>query len=188
MKRMAMGTAMTTRPLVRMDRSTHLVPSRCPLDASPMTAPLSEERCLSPGEVEQGEADVFLVNRGYRGCGGTALIPGRATAPDGSGPKSVLGGLVGVTSASAGGEPRLAELAALLLGGATPDARLLVGGQGELEAGSMASHARHTRLAASICSMAGPVVPTGKKRSVRCTDRQPLCASPRHPIRPSGST
>ena len=29
----------------------------------------------------------------------------------------------------------------------------------------MASHVRHTRLAASICSMAGPVVPTGKKRS-----------------------
>ena len=31
--------------------------------------------------------------------------------------------------------------------------------------GSLASQAWQTRLAASICSMAGPVVPTGKKRS-----------------------
>src|SRR5664280_818729 len=34
-----------------------------------------------------------------------------------------------------GGEPRLAELAALLLGGGAPDAGLLVGGQGEVETG-----------------------------------------------------
>src|SRR3546814_2467904 len=31
--------------------------------------------------------------------------------------------------------------------------------------GAWASHSRHTALAFSICSMAGPVVPTGKKRS-----------------------
>ena len=36
---------------------------------------------------------------------------------------------------AAGGQPGLAQLAALLLGGAAPDARLLVGGQREVEAG-----------------------------------------------------
>ena len=35
------------------------------------------------------------------------------------------------------GQPLLAQLAALLLGGAAPDARVLVGGQGELEAGGL---------------------------------------------------
>src|SRR3954452_19434794 len=37
-------------------------------------------------------------------------------------------------SASLVGEPRLAELAALLLGGAAPDAGVLVGDEGEVEA------------------------------------------------------
>jgi hypothetical protein len=59
----------------------------------------------------------------------------------------------------------LAQLAALLLGGAAPDAGVLVGGEGELEAVGWASHWRQTALAFSICSMAGPVVPTGKNRS-----------------------
>ena len=47
MKRMAMGTAMTTKPLVRKDLSTHRVPSLCLPDASLITAPLNEERRLS---------------------------------------------------------------------------------------------------------------------------------------------
>ena len=36
---------------------------------------------------------------------------------------------------AAGGEPLAAKLAALLLGGAAPDTGVLVGGEGEVEAG-----------------------------------------------------
>src|SRR5205807_3117234 len=42
-----------------------------------------------------------------------------------------------LAGAALAGQPRLAQLAALLLGGAAPDARLLVGGEGELEAGPL---------------------------------------------------
>src|SRR4029077_16981211 len=43
------------------------------------------------------------------------------------------GGSAGGALRTAGGEPGLAQLAALLLGGAAPDAGLLVGGQREVE-------------------------------------------------------
>ena len=68
-------------------------------------------------------------------------------------------------SPAAGGQPGLAQLAPLLFRGAAPHARLLIGGQGEVEARLLASQLRQTRLAASIWSTAGPVVPMGKNRS-----------------------
>src|ERR1700691_4335263 len=74
-KRMAMGTAMTTRPLVLMDLSIHLVPSRCPPDASLMAAPLTEERQLS-SEGEQTKRSRRVPRRfeDTEGQGGTASI------------------------------------------------------------------------------------------------------------------
>ena len=65
--------------------------------------------------------------------------------------------------ARAGGRPTGGGAATLLLGGAAPDARVLVGDQGVLEARAWTSHSRQTALAVSICSMAGPVVPTGEE-------------------------
>ena len=63
------------------------------------------------------------------------------------------------------GEPDLAQLAALLFGGAAPDAGFLVGGEGELEALLVTVHAVQIRRAVSICSSAGPVLPIGKNTS-----------------------
>ena len=64
------------------------------------------------------------------------------------------------------GDELTADLAPLLLAGATPDARVLVGLEGELEAvGAAPGTGRTPRLARSICTSAWPVVPTGKNRS-----------------------
>ena len=72
----------------------------------------------------------------------------------------------GSAGAALAGEPGPAELAALLLGGAAPDAGVLVGDAGRTRGRrAWASQVRHTALAWAICSMAGPVVPTGKNRS-----------------------
>src|SRR5690606_4987300 len=70
------------------------------------------------GRRDQGAAAVS----GLRGWGSGAAAP---RAPGASG------------GAALAGDPGPTQLAALLLGGAAPDARVLVGGQGELEAGRL---------------------------------------------------
>ena len=87
--------------------------------------------------------------------GARARCRGRAVTP-GDGRSADLRGRLGA----------LAQLPALLLGEAAPDARLLVGGEGELEALARSpGTAPQTRRAASIWSSAPPVVPMGKKSS-----------------------
>ena len=67
--------------------------------------------------------------RGDLGAGAGAPVSGRRAATVGGAAQN------GGALRAAGGQPRLAQLAALLLGGAAPDAGLLVGGQREVEAG-----------------------------------------------------
>ena len=86
-------------------------------------------------------------------------------------------------------QPRLAQLAALLLGGAAPDAGLLVGGQGEVEA-------RLLRLAAAADPLGRLDLVDG--RTGRADGEEEVGfgaatggergASRLRPIRPSGST
>ena len=90
---------------------------------------------------------------------------------------------------AAGGQPGLAELAALLFGGAAPDAGLLVGGQGEVEAGlerlagpaDTAWPPRSGRRPVRSCRR-------GRRGQVRCSGRRQHAASRPRPSRPSGST
>ena len=87
---------------------------------------LSIVQALVTGEL-QGSIEMRGDRRGHvertSGCGCRWRRPRRSSC---EASPSAGGALLG--------EPRLAELAPLLLGGAAPDARLLVGGQGELEA------------------------------------------------------
>ena len=64
-----------------------------------------------------------------------------------------------------GGQPGLAQLAALLLGGRSPHPDSWLVARAKSRQVSWTSQLRQTRLADSIWSTAGPVVPMGKNRS-----------------------
>src|SRR5580658_2071214 len=100
-----------------------------------MTAPLTEKRRLSSRRRQKGERRLPRQSRiptGRRNRPDTR----RVTAPEVSRGRIGSGaGLRWLRGPASGCEPGLAELAALLFGGAPPDARLLVRGQCELQAG-----------------------------------------------------
>ena len=100
---------------------------------------LSIVRTLVTTELH-GTIDMFEPPRRprHRWTGPLERRPGAARRDAGRGASSAADGLTRgerrLRRRGAGGQPLPAELAALLLGGAAPDARVLVGGQGELQA------------------------------------------------------
>ena len=116
-------------------------------------------------------------------------VAGAPAAPVGFRRDRVAGGGWRSGSPAAGGQPGLAELAALLLRRPTPDARLLVGGEGEVEARSPGPHScgrlvwptRSGRPPARSCRW-------GRTDRARCSDRRRTVASRLRPTRLCGST
>ena len=133
--------------------------------------------------------------RGHRASGAGGEVPrsrrssaaardrrcGRAGGPDGRVRRS--------GAAAAGGQPGLAQLAALFFGGAAPDAGLLVGGQGEVEAGLVGVAGAADPLGRLDLVDGGPGRADGEEEvrfGVAAGGRAPPVV--RRPSRPSGST
>ena len=132
-----------------------------------------------PARRDHHHAQPGRATPGEHGDAGGHRTPGPGAAAD----RSVAGGVTPTASGrlrtadgagwsgrgsgrpATGGQPGLAELAALLLGGGAPDTRLLVGGQGEVETGLLYLAAAADPLGRLDLVDGGPVVPMGKNRS-----------------------